>query len=568
MKRTRITLALCATLLAACQQENIVPLQGNYPDDGMVRIATQVDATQTRANDPAYTGSNLSLSIDYGTGDSYTAHNNQWTQSGTTWSTTTPMLWKSATATAGIYAYAPFIEGVTDITAVPFSVATDQSGGTASSDLLGYTDESFVPGSSLTTKNELNIAFTHRLAKLNVTISFGSEIEESSRSVAAVIIGGTQPSITYNATTTIGTPTGTVTDIKAHNSGTAYEAIIIPQKVATAARLVTIWLSNGDAYHYTISATNGHTFAANTINTINLKIGKDKVELDGSITVSDWTDGDTSTFPNAPVESTRFYTYTGDMSDFPMDPADIPFDIWHITLTDDNASLAKVKTALAALNGSNRSISLRIKNATTIESDAFVGCKALTTVELPKATTIGDFAFVGCKALTTVELPEATTIGNYAFLNCTALTTVELPEATTIGNAAFMGCTKLTTVELLEATTIGAVAFIDCTALTTVELPVATTIGGSAFQNCEALTTVELPNATTIRETVFYNCTKLTTVKLGISATTAMTVDNSLFTNCNTYNIILSLSQYESVANGNQWQGYSFYSITQVGNPQ
>ncbi len=293
---------LGALMLTACQKEATdLPQLGNYPEDGVVRIATQLNAIQTRVGEPTiYAGGNLSLSVDYGTGDKYTVYNSQWTNSSNVWSTATQMLWKNATAEAKIYAYAPFVDlGATpNITAVPFSVAADQSAGLTSSDLVGYKDETFIPGSSLTTKKELNIAFAHKLAKLKVVLTFGDQWNGNNPAITSVTIGGTLPTITYNAITTnlVGTASGAAQNIKTYANtavagSTVYEAIIIPQVVAKDTRLVTITLDNGDSYHYTISATNGHTFLENTDNTINLKIGKDAVTVASPHIVCNWTDG-------------------------------------------------------------------------------------------------------------------------------------------------------------------------------------------------------------------------------------------------------------------------------------
>ncbi len=331
MKKILYT-ALGALMLTACQKEATdLPQLGNYPEDGVVRIATQLNAIQTRVGEPTiYAGGNLSLSVDYGTGDKYTVYNSQWTNSSNVWSTATQMLWKNATAEAKIYAYAPFVDlGATpNITAVPFSVAADQSAGLTSSDLVGYKDETFIPGSSLTTKKELNIAFAHKLAKLKVALTFGDQFGGSNPTITSVTIGGTLPATTYNATTAelVGTASGTATNIKTYaNTAVAgitfYEAIIIPQVVAKDTRLVTITLDNGDSYGYTISATAGHDFKANTENTINLKIGKDKITLASPVQVNDWTtgtplaDGETELAP--PAIGDYYYsdnTYSTDLN--------------------------------------------------------------------------------------------------------------------------------------------------------------------------------------------------------------------------------------------------------------
>jgi len=79
-----------------------------------------------------------------------------------------------------------------------------------------------------------------------------------------------------------------------------------------------------------------------------------------------------------------------------------------------------------------------------IESEAFEGCTALTTVDIA-ATTIGERAFQGCTALRNVVLSGPTTeIQKQAFSGCTALMKIHLPSTlTTVGEEAFNGCTAL-----------------------------------------------------------------------------------------------------------------------------
>ena len=305
MKKILYT-AVVAMMLASCQNEaNDLP-QSNYPEDGVVRISTQVNALQTRADGTSeYTGTDLSLSVDYGTGDKYTVHNNQWTNASNVWSTTEQMLWKSADATAKIYAYAPYVDLGEDgvITAVPFTVAADQSTGLTASDLMGFTAENYKPSDNNNANKAINIAFTHKLAKLKVALTFGDQFGTTPPAIASVTIDRTLPTTSYNATTaTAGGASGTAQNITTYKNGEVYEAIIIPQTVAKDTRLVTIILGSGDRYHYTISATNGHIFAANTENTINLRIGKDAVTLASPIQVNDWTTGEGSELTDGETE--------------------------------------------------------------------------------------------------------------------------------------------------------------------------------------------------------------------------------------------------------------------------
>ncbi|MGL5771174.1 MAG: fimbrillin family protein [Bacteroidales bacterium] len=294
MKTKIYGLFLSGLLLAGCTQTEEVAEQGNYPTDGLIRISTQVDAHLTKAEPQPYGGGDLALSVDYGAGDRFTVTNRKWTNHGDVWIPASQMLWKDATTAAKVYAYAPFREGVTAVTSVPFAVQTDQSAGLTASDLVVFKNESFVPGSSLSKKNELVVNFTHALSKLVVSLSYGNQWGNTHPEIAAVKINGMQTALTYDliaqsqSLATENTSTASITTFK--NTAIAisptWEGIVVPQTVAEGTKLVTIELTNGDVYAYTLG-TGGLTFEANKQYTINLRVGKDQVDLSG-VTVGDW----------------------------------------------------------------------------------------------------------------------------------------------------------------------------------------------------------------------------------------------------------------------------------------
>jgi hypothetical protein len=132
-------------------------------------------------------------------------------------------------------------------------------------------------------------------------------------------------------------------------------------------------------------------------------------------------------------------------------------------------------------------------------------------VNLPVATTIGSQAFYGCSALTSVSLPEATTIGIYAFSGC-ALTSVSLPLATTIGEQAFSRSDSISLTIILGATapTVGQNMFNNVSVAKTVTIRVPSGASGydatweAAFRGVGNTGTVgtENTNITLVIETI------------------------------------------------------------------
>lgn len=102
----------------------------------------------------------------------------------------------------------------------------------------------------------------------------------------------------------------------------------------------------------------------------------------------------------------------------------------------------------------------------TIVSEAFKDNKAITSVTLPEnVTTIEGQAFMGCTALTDIDLGSVQLISSYAFNSCTSLNNVVIPPTVTnIGVEAFRGCTSLQHIlcRPFTAPALGNDGFTDC----------------------------------------------------------------------------------------------------------
>ena len=161
---------------------------------------------------------------------------------------------------------------------------------------------------------------------------------------------------------------------------------------------------------------------------------------------------------------------------------------------------------------------------TTIDYDAFDGCKKLTNITIPDSvTSIGMRAFSECGSLTSITIPNGvTSIGAYAFHECGGLTSITIPNGvTSIGEEAFRGCTGLKNITIPNSVTSIAGVFSGCTGLENITIPNSvTSIGLRAFFGCTGLKNITIPNSvTSIGSVAFSGCTGLKNITISNSVT-------------------------------------------------
>lgn len=128
-----------------------------------------------------------------------------------------------------------------------------------------------------------------------------------------------------------------------------------------------------------------------------------------------------------------------------------------------------------AMYGETSVKSVKLRNATRINSGAFNGCINISSLYAPEATYIGTNAFQKCSALSEIYLPKVTTIygvsstSGLAFSEC-AFSEADLPSVVSIGALSFSSCANLTTLYAPKCTSIGAGALGVCPSLKRVTL--------------------------------------------------------------------------------------------------
>lgn len=162
-------------------------------------------------------------------------------------------------------------------------------------------------------------------------------------------------------------------------------------------------------------------------------------------------------------------------------------------------------------------------NVSIIKSQAFVNCQKIQQVYLPKSIyTIGDEAFLGCIALTEINLDKVLRIGEDAFKDCLSLEKVDLSKGVELHDGAFQRCDNLKEVIFGEELPyITKDCFFQCRKLSNVKWPKhCDSIESFAFAETQ-ITQVDLMTSSDgdpvwINAHAFFRCKKLSKVYIDV----------------------------------------------------
>lgn len=393
-----------------------------------------------------------------------------------------------------VVAYHPYQADWSTDAEMSFSVATDQS------DDESYLNSDLLWVSTTASKSEdpVSLMFSHKLAKVNVTLQSDSQ---SDLSDAVVSICRTNITTNFNPVTgELSAPALTnVEDIKAGTTtSTAYtaSAIVVPQTVASGTQFIKVELDN-TIYYYSLSAdkelVGGHAYH------YTLKL-KEKVNLSlVSYNISDWVseeiaaDADEHSIKmtvtlekagtlNQYLTSANKYEvselkiigningtdvklireYASALSEdesgalVVLDLSEANIVAGGDTYTDhsDNQYSTEDNVVTASMfEYTNFKTVILPDNITKIGNSAFEALNNMEHFTIPNNVTILDVqAFNTCKNLKEIIIPESVeVIGSYAFSDCDGLTSVTIPgKVTTIATYTFEFCSNLASVYLPE----------------------------------------------------------------------------------------------------------------------
>lgn len=127
-----------------------------------------------------------------------------------------------------------------------------------------------------------------------------------------------------------------------------------------------------------------------------------------------------------------------------------------------------------------------------------------------RITTVGVCAFLGCQALTAIDLPNVTQVKRNAFETCTSLQTINLPKVTYLDRDVFLN-SAIPQADFPLVTTIGTGCFKSATNLTSANLPLVTDLPAEVFRG-SAIRIADFAAVTNINRTAFTDCKNLETL--------------------------------------------------------
>lgn len=318
-------LAVAALAAAACSHDkNLVAPTDHFPADGVIRVATDVTRPQTRAGMETGNLTTFQLRVKNPVSDSY-SYNALMKKEGSDWvsynndgTAKKVMLWQNKTQKVNVAAV--YIPGVTltdenwkttDVVPVNIKVKEDQSNADSlnESDILVMKDHEVDPSSAtdLTPQGKMKVELKHRLAKLNLTVNLGTQLNingsgTATNPITAVSVEGTNTQADWTLITDKLEGQSEVKPIKLFEAAYAagegktksavakYECILMPQAIASNGFTVKIVIGGKT---YTWKSSNEVTLAPDTQYNLTLSVGKDVVVV-GSFSATPWTDGGSS----------------------------------------------------------------------------------------------------------------------------------------------------------------------------------------------------------------------------------------------------------------------------------
>jgi len=199
-------------------------------------IPIKLAATVTKVTDQEFeSGEKIGLYVVNRDGSALSSTGNHVTNAaftfdGLAWSSSQDHYWKDENTHADFYAYYPYMSTVSDVTAIPFSIGTDQS------TYVLYKQYEVLWGKTADaapSENPVSIKMMHSLSNILIYIKPGKGYTEEtlSQQEISIKVGGTVLGGTLNLSNGTVTAKGEVGEITPFKEDDHYRAMLVPQKI-------------------------------------------------------------------------------------------------------------------------------------------------------------------------------------------------------------------------------------------------------------------------------------------------------------------------------------------------
>ena len=211
------------------------------------------------------------------------------TYDGSTWTPASLMRWRNGSDAHYFLGVSP-VHAISDFTADEYTVNPADY---AASDLLFAANLGGVKSGD----GAVKLPFRHAMAKIVVNLSFRSQFDGTPEVGAVTLSAKMKASVNYLTQTVSATGEAATVSLPAVTANSSYSAILVPQKEI---KKITVTIGGKD---YVYDAGEDISLASGQVTTVNLTVGKDKLELASDITISDWVDDklDDQEFPQDKV---------------------------------------------------------------------------------------------------------------------------------------------------------------------------------------------------------------------------------------------------------------------------
>lgn len=287
--KTLILALIGVNCFTSCNKD----IEGEYNNDSnkenIINFTTGINSlSRTSIADGNLTTSftaNDSIGIFVYEGDDIIAKNVKYVYNGNSWTSE-----NSLTAKDGVqykyYAYYPYRNGVTDITAISVNVSEDQTAGISNEDFLTARNETSAAGAE-----NISLNFSHSLSMIQVGIKDGVTADTN----ATITLENILPAVTVNAKTgEISAASGETVSIKMKKSEQRmeYRAIVPAQTIAAGSKFMSI-TADGKPFDVNapaeISLNKGQALQITVNSLVPLPEGE-QITIGGAI--NDWGNGE------------------------------------------------------------------------------------------------------------------------------------------------------------------------------------------------------------------------------------------------------------------------------------